>query len=171
MEILIRLILSNPALSLLILGIVIAGIKILLNRHNLTKKLAAEAFVSYYFLFAIGIGYIDNFVMHTIFADFTAKFIGWENSPFQYEVGWVSLGIGIAGIMAFKNNFNFRLATLIVPTVFLWGAAGGHIYQIIEAGNHAQGNAGSILYTDIFIPVVGIVLLVWSWKEGKSDSM
>ena len=28
-----------------------------------------------------------NFVMHVFFGDMAAKFIGWQNSPFQAEVG------------------------------------------------------------------------------------
>ena len=53
----------------------------------------AEAFLSYYMLFAVGISNLINFVFHVFFGDTAAKFIGWDNSPFQAEVGfeaWVS---------------------------------------------------------------------------------
>ena len=46
----------------------------------------SEAFFSYYLLFAIGINNLINFVFHVFFGDVAAKFIGWENSPFQAEV-------------------------------------------------------------------------------------
>jgi hypothetical protein len=52
----------------------------------------AEAFLSYYMLFPIGISNLINFVFHVFFGDTAAKFIGWENSPFQAEVGFASLG-------------------------------------------------------------------------------
>jgi hypothetical protein len=45
------------------------------------------------------------------------------------------------------------------PALFLLGAAGGHIYQMISAGNFAPGNAGIIFYTDILIPALGFLLL------------
>jgi hypothetical protein len=48
-------------------------------------------------LFPIGISNLINFVFHVFFGDTAAKFIGWDNSPFQAEVGFASLGIGIAG--------------------------------------------------------------------------
>lgn len=52
-----------------------------------------------------------------------------------------------------------KLAALVGPALFLWGAAGGHIHQLITAGNEAQGNAGSILYTDILMPLAGFLFL------------
>ncbi len=54
---------------------------------------------------------------------------------------------------------------MIGPSFFLLGAAGGHIYQIVTAHNFAPGNAGAVLWTDIFIPVIGFALL---WLSGKS---
>ncbi len=100
--------------------------------------------------------------MHCIFGDYTAAFIGWAQSPFQFEVGMVSLGISIAGFLAFRASYSFRAATIIPPVVFLWGAAGGHIYQMVTQHNFAAGNAGTVFWTDIFIPVIALVLLRFS---------
>jgi Family of unknown function (DUF6790) len=122
-------------------------------------------------LFAIGISNLINFVFHVFFGDIAAKFIGWENSPFQAEVGFASLGIGIAGVIAFKVGLPFRFATLIPPAVFLLGAAGGHIYQMIAAHNFSPGNVGLVLPSDILIPVVGFVFLWLSYKYPKSGAV
>ena len=81
----------------------------------------AEAFLSYHFLFAIGINNLINFVFHALFGDVATKFIGWEDSPFQAEVGFASQGVGIAGVIAVKASLPFRFATLIPPLVFLIG--------------------------------------------------
>ena len=107
-------------------------------------------------LFPIGISNLINFVFHVFFGDTAAKFIGWDNSPFQAEVGFASLGIGIAGVIAFKASLPFRFATFIPPAVFSLGAAGGHIYQMIAARNFSPGNVGLVLPSDIIIPVVGL---------------
>ena len=48
--------------------------------------MVSEALFSYYMLFAIGINNLINFIFHVLFGDIAAKFIGWENSPFQAEV-------------------------------------------------------------------------------------
>lgn len=121
-------------------------------------------------LFTVGINNLVNFVFHVFFGDMAAKFIGWEQSPFQAEVGFASLGIGIAGVIAFKASLPFRFATLIPPVVFSLGAAGGHIYQMIAAHNFSPGNVGLVLPTDILIPVIGFVFLWLSYKHAKSGA-
>lgn len=165
----IELVLSNPSISLLAMGVIGALVSISFKRGPRSRSVVVEALVAYFFLFSIGIGYLNNFVMHVVFAEFSAEFIGWENSPFQLEVGFASLGMGVAGLIAFRRNLAFRLATFIPPACFLWGAAGGHVYQIITTRNLAPGNAGTILYTDILLPVVGFALLYAQWKTDSRD--
>src|SRR5439155_17722722 len=110
------------------------------------------------------------FIFHRFFGDIAAKFIGWENSPFQAEVGFASLGVGTAGVIAFKASFPFRLATLIPPSVFSLGAAGGHIYQMIAAHNFSPGNVGLVLPIDILMPVIGFVFLQLSYKDPQTGT-
>jgi len=108
-----------------------------------------------------------NFVFHVFVGDLAAEFIGWPNSPFQAEVGFASLGVGIAGVIAFKASLPFRFATLRPPSAFAWGAAAGHIYQMIVAHNFSPGNVGVVLPMGIVIPVVGFVLLWLSHKHPQ----
>jgi hypothetical protein len=164
------LLIGNYFLTLLIIGL-IAGLISLLNKPKpLRINAVVEAFLSYYMLFPIGICNLVNFVFHVFFGDPAAKFIGWENSPFQAEVGFASLGIGIAGVIAFRASLPFRFATLIPPVVFSLGAAGGHIYQMIAAHNFSPGNVGLVLPTDILLPIVGLVFLWLSYKHPKSGA-
>lgn len=67
-------------------------------------------------LFTIGLSNLLNFVFHVFFGDTAAKVIGWEQSPFRAEVGFASLGIGIA----YKASLPFRFATLIPPAFSRW---------------------------------------------------
>jgi hypothetical protein len=66
-----------------------------------------------FIFFAIGVNYTWNFIVHTFFAESTAGFIGWENSPFQYEVGYASLGFAVVGFYAFRREFPVRLAAIL----------------------------------------------------------
>lgn len=157
-------ILSNPTVSFLVMGVIAALISLACKKTR-RKEVIIEAFTAYFFLFSVGFSYLNNFVMHVFFADFTAQFIGWANSPFQLEVGFASLGMSMAGFLAFKRNLAFRVATFIPPALFLWGAAGGHIYQIVTIHNETAGNAGAILWTDLALPVIGFVLLFAQWKN------
>jgi hypothetical protein len=161
---------SNYFFTLLIIGLVAALISLLNKLRPLRINAAVEAFLSYYMLFTIGISNLINFVFHVSFGDAAAKFIGWENSPFQAEVGFASLGIGIAGVLAYKASLPFRVATLIPPAVFSLGAAGGHLYQMIAAHNFSPGNVGLVLPSDIIIPLVGFLFLWLSYKHPKSET-
>jgi len=156
---LIEAVLSNPSVTLLILGGIGSLVSLSLKKKPYSKAVIIEALIAYFFLFSVGIGYLYNFLMHVVFSDYTARFIGWANSPFQLEVGFASLGMSVAGFIAFRQNLSFRIAAFIPPAFFLLGAAGGHIYQIYSTRNMAAGNAGSILWTDILLPVFGFALL------------
>ncbi len=165
----ITLVVGNYFLTLLIIGLIAGFLSIINKPKPRSMNLIAEALLSYYMLFAIGINNLVNFVFHVFFGELSASFIGWADSPFQTEVGFASLGIGIAGVMAFKAGLPFRVATYIPPAVFSLGAAGGHIYQMIAAHNFSPGNVGLVLPTDIVLPAVGFVLLYLSYKHPKTS--
>ena len=161
--------LSNFTLTFLGIGVLCALLSLAFKPRPLGRKTVVEAFFSYFLLFSIGIGHLYNFVAHVFFAEKVAAFIGWANSPFQYEVGFASLGFGVVGLIAFRAGLGFRAAAVIAPALFLWGAAGGHVYQMIKAHNFAPGNAGMVFWTDIFLPVIGFVLLALAARTGKGS--
>jgi hypothetical protein len=162
---------GNYFLTFLIIGL-LAGVISLFNKPKpLRIDTVGEALFSYYLLFAIGISNIVNFAFHVFLGDIAAEFIGWAQSPFQAEVGFASLGVGIAGVIAFRASLPFRFATLIPPSVFSLGAAGGHIYQMIAAGNFSPGNVGLVLPSNFLIPAVGFSFLWISYKHPKSGTV
>jgi Family of unknown function (DUF6790) len=160
-------VLGNYFLTFLIIGL-LAGVISLINKPKpLRISVVADALFSYYMLFTIGINNLVNFVVHVFVGDIAAQFIGWAQSPFQAEVGFASLGVGIAGVIAFRASLPFRFATRIPPSAFSLGAAGGHIYQMIMAKNFSPGNVGLVLPSNFLIPIVGFVLLWLSYKHPK----
>ena len=161
------LLVANYFVTFFVIGLLAAGISLINKPKPLGINIVAEALFSYYLLFTIGINNLLNFVFHVFFGDMSAKFIGWDNSPFQAEVGFASLGVGIAGVIAFRASLPFRFATLIPPFCFSLGAAGGHIYQMIVAHNFSPGNVGLVLPIDIIIPIVGLMFLWLSYKHPK----
>lgn len=155
----ISIVISNPALSLFIIGTIVSIIVLITRSKPLSNLTIADIFFSYFLLFSIGISYLVNFILHVFFGDMIARFIGWDNSPFQLEVGFASLGFAIVGILAFKGSMGMRAAAVIGPSMFLLGAAGGHIYQMIKAHNFAPGNVGTVFWMDIILPIIGFSLL------------
>lgn len=152
-------VLGNFTLSFFVIGLIFSAASLAITHKPRTGPVVVEALLSWFLFFSIGISFLYNFVMHVFFADMAAHFIGWANSPFQYEVGFASLGFAAVGLCAFRGGPGFRTAAVLGPAGFLWGAAGGHVYQMIVAHNFSPGNAGVIFWTDILIPAVGFVLL------------
>lgn len=163
---LIRLAMSNFTLTFFIAGVIAAVIATALKRDGFTPANLAEALLAYFILFTIAIAYFYNFVFHVFFGELAAGFIGWANSPFQAEVGYASLGFAAIGLLAFKGDCMVRLASILGPAMFQWGAAVGHIHDIMTTGNMAPGNAGVMLYSDILLPVIGFMLL---WFKRCTD--
>ncbi|MDA7880534.1 hypothetical protein N9B31_08905 [Mariniblastus sp.] len=118
-----------------------------------------------------GVGGIFVALPHIFSPDSIANFIGWPaGSPFQLELGFASLGIAILGILSLWIRGNFWIAPVVAQSTFLLGAAGVHIQDLLEDGNFAAGNAGPILFYDIFVPLVASALLVLHLRYQKSPS-
>ena len=167
-EALIRFALSNFTLTVLVIGLIASAIAFYSKPAPRSRAQAVEALFSWFLFFSVGVGYFYNFVMHVFFGDVAARFIGWQNSPFQAEVGFASLGFSIVGFLAFRGDLGLRKAAVVGPSFFLWGAAAGHVYQMITAHNFAPGNAGVIFWTDVFLPVVAFALL-WLQIRIRSE--
>ena len=165
---LIQFVMENFTLSFLVLGLLASGMALLGNSRPRNRATVVEALFSYFLLFSIGCSFFYNFIMHSFFGETAARFIGWDQSPFQFEVGTASLGYAVVGFLAFRGSLGLRAAAVVGPSMFLLGAAGGHIYQMITAHNFAPGNAGLIFYTDILIPIIGFVLLGLQCRYQKA---
>lgn len=100
--------------------------------------------LSYFMSFSIGIRFFYNFVMQTFFGETSAAFIDWEESPFQAEVGYASFGFALVGFLTFRRGFDLRLAGVVGVAAFLWGAADGHIVEIVRMANYASGHGTQI---------------------------
>ncbi len=170
MDTLIRFALANFTLTFLVLWLVAAACSLARRPRPLAAATVVEDLFRWFLLFSIGISFFYNFVMHFFFGDIAARNIGWEQSPFQAEVGMASLGYSAVGFLAFRGGFGLRVAAVVGTAGFLLGAAAGHVYQMIVAHNFAPGNAGVIFYTDLGIPAIGFVLLFLQHRLGGNPS-
>ena len=152
-----RIILGNIPAWMLILALICSTFS-----HLRLKRSWPEAILHYSLIFPIGISGLWAGLFHAFFPEIAAQAIGWQTSPFQFEVAMANLGVGIAAIIAARRkSLEMSLGVITVVTVFLWGAAFGHIRQIIEIHNFAWNNAGPMLWTDILIPAVAL----WAAKS------
>ena len=170
METVIRFVVGNFTLTLLVLGLVASVVSLLRTSRPWTPSMLIEAIFSYFILFSIALSYLYNFVLHVLFGEMAARFIGWADSPFQREVGFANLGFAVVGFLAFRGSFDMRVAAVVGIGCFLLGAAGVHILEILRTGNLAPGNAGVILYTDILLPLIGFALLCLQHRYSTTGS-
>jgi hypothetical protein len=152
-------VIANYSLTFLVIGLVFSAIALALAPKPLKAPVIVEKLIAWYVFWAIGVDNLYNFVMHSFFGKMSAHFIGWADSPFQFEVATASLGFAIVAFIAAFRSFDLRLAATIAPGVFTLGAAAGHIFQMVTAKNFSPGNAGVIFYMDIIVPLFGFVLL------------
>ncbi|EGD34182.1 MULTISPECIES: DUF6790 family protein [unclassified Capnocytophaga] len=122
---------------------------------------ASFLFWSLYSHLVIGVGFfgIFNFIGHTILSEKVARTIGWVSNGFQKELGFVSLGIGICGILCHWVRDCFWIATAIPFCVFLIGAGILHIIEIKQKNNFNKGNVWIIL-PDFLMPITLIILFI-----------
>ncbi len=148
----------NLPVILFVLALALA----LLCRHErpLPRRLLA-----WLLLLPIGVTGLWAGFFHVCFSAIAAADIGWQVSPFQFEVGMADLAIGVTACIAFWSDLNFKAAAVSAASIFLLGDAIGHVRQMMIAGNFAPGNAGVPFYMDIICPVLAIALVVLARRQ------
>lgn len=142
--------------------LVIAAILAAVVQVVATKAPVAESLLCWLLVIKVGGGGLWAFMGHYFNSDGTARYIGWPaGNPFQKEVAFTNLAIGICGVLCFFFRDGFWLATITFTTVFLVGAFSVHFQDQKAHGNRHPGNAGPVFFADIIVPAVlwGLYLL------------
>lgn len=146
-------VLRNLPAVLLVIALAVAAL-----RHG--RGNAAERYLSWVLLLPIGVTGLWAGVAHVFFPATAAAHIGWQVSPFQFEVGMADFAVGVTACAAFWRGLGFKAAAVCAASIFLLGDAVGHVAQMAIAGNFAPGNAGVPFYMDVTCPLFAITLLV-----------
>lgn len=127
----------------------------------------ADALLLHVTFWSLGIGGLFSFTGHVFASDLVAGYVGWPaGNPFQLEVGFANLGLGLAGLLAFRHpERGFRLALGIVASAFLAGAGGVHLADLRATGNLQPGNFGPVLWLDFLLPLVYWGLFAFSGRD------
>lgn len=144
------LVMAMIAVPLIIIGMIV---------NAFTKKSTGYELIYCWMSLALGATSLYAFAMHVFWPETAAATIGWQTSPFQFEVGIADLAFGILAIFAFAASYGFRLANAIGNLFWLWGDAAGHVIQMYTNNNFAVGNAGSWFWMDILFPAVLIICI------------
>jgi len=141
-------------------AVVFAAIAVWRAPKPITFGLIADKLLRYLFVFPLGVQGLWGFFGHVFLTEDAAGALGWAQSPFQYEVGVASLGLGLASLYAAFSGFAARAAVAIVASCFLAGAGFGHVMDILAGDTLSPGKAAPILITDFVTPIMVLVLLI-----------
>ncbi len=129
----------------------------------------AERLLGWLLLLPIGVSGLWAGTSHVFFPAVAARYIGWQTSPFQFEVGMADFAIGVTACLAFWRSLSFKAGAVCAASVFLLGDAVGHVQQMLAAHNFAPGNAGVPFYMDIACPVLALVMLAVARRSHRSS--
>ncbi len=158
----IAFVLSNLPAFLFVAALLIAALQ------RASRWSTPERFLSWILLLPVGVTGLWAAIFHLFFPSVAAQLIGWQTSPFQFEVGMADLAIGVTATVSFFCSLPFKAAAIWVASIFLLGDAVGHVHQMLAAGNFAPGNAGVPFFTDVICPALLIVLQVSAWRHYRA---
>src|SRR5215213_767070 len=151
-----------------VLPVLAATIHVALDKSCRSRQRTLEIFLLYLFGVGVAGSGIGGFFGHFFISDSVAESIGWpRGNPFQLEVGFANLAVGILGIVAMSRRDCFREATVIAVTVFGVGATVVHVMDVIESGNLAPGNTIQNV-SNLLRPALLIALLAASRRAERS---
>lgn len=152
-------ILGNIFILFFAIAVVVTFAKV--RRAGIAHRPIRVAFVLWgeTLFYAVGLTMVWAGIFHAYMQDIAAPSIGWQPSPFEYELGWFEIGFGLVAMLSLWRGVEFRLAATIPFVIFSLAAAAQHIEQIVRVHNYAPGNAGLVLwFGDIFVPLFVLVL-------------
>ena len=117
-------------------------------------------------LLSIGIAYAWAGFFHILFPHLAASSIGWQVSPFQFEIGIADASIGIIAILAFWRSLDFKAPVVGYYSLFSFGVAYGHIREAINAGNTSKDNFGLLLVITLVYAVLLPALYLMARKKS-----
>ncbi len=158
----------NTSVPLLVPIVVVIGALIATRRA--CGLSALDIWTRWWFVGCIGFGAIVFVgITFLLIPASMAEQIGYSTAnDFQREIAFTNIGWGVAAILAAYRSATTRMTGLIGYTIFLWGAAVGHIYEYVAHGDHAAGNTGGILVYDVGVPLVALLLVAAQQRRPQA---
>lgn len=142
---------------------------ILWDRNAQSTARRIEVFIVYILAISVGANGLGGGFAHLFLSDIVAQGIGWDaGSPFQLEMGFANLALGILGLMAISRRDGFRHATIIATTVIGFGATSVHLHDIVLHSNLAAGNTIQNI-ANLLDPILLMSLTFWASRTTALD--
>lgn len=152
---------SAVRLALTNVPLIMAGLTIAFALWRQPSGSRAEHWLGWVLFFAIGADALWAGLFHVLLPHTAAHFIGWQVSPFQFEIGVADIALGIVAMAALWRPLAFRQAVALYAIVFYAGVAYGHVHEMFVAGNFAPGNFG-VLFALTLVRIAVLAALLWT---------
>jgi Family of unknown function (DUF6790) len=153
-----------------VLPLLLAAGHMALDKQASTLPRRIEIILLYLFAISVGANGLSGAFGHLFLSDLVAEAIGWPaGSPFQLEMGFANLLIGVLGIMAIGRRDGFRTATIIATTILGVGATLVHLQDIVVHGNLAPGNTLQNV-SNLLDPILLVGLTWWAARLTDPDA-
>lgn len=152
-------------LAFYIIGLLAGLIAVIIKKQRNIADIAGTMLL-YQLTVTVFLSSLQGFIGHVLMSEQIAAQIGWVSNGFQKELGFVSLGIAIAGFLCIWYRGRFWLAVIIIFSTFYLGAAVIHIEEMLLIGNFNPLNVLPAI-SDILIPLTLIVC--WLLKAKQEE--
>lgn len=142
-----------------VLPVLLATLHVRLDAEARGRVRTVEVYLIYLFVLGVAAGGLSGFFGHVFTPDIVAESIDWPTgNPFQQEMGFANLALGVLGFISAARRDGFREATVIAVTVVGVGATVVHVIDMLQDGNLAPGNSiqniGNLLKPALLIPML-----------------
>ncbi len=153
-----------------VLPVLLAALHVRLDARTKDRLWKVEVYLIYLFMVGVGGSGLSGFFGHVFTPDAVAESIDWPaGSPFQQEMGFANLALGVLGFIAAGRRDGFREATVIAVTIVAIGATVVHVIDIVQEGNLAAGNSIQNI-ANLLKPALLIPLLIVS-RRSEPDGV
>ena len=98
---------------------------------------------------------------HLFIPEIAASAIGWKTSPFQKEVAYYDIFVGLTCILgSTKIGKKFAPGAILIYSGFAFAAGINHVSELIVKGNTSKNNTGFVMWTDILVPILLMYTLI-----------
>lgn len=127
----------------------------------------SRRYLSWMLLLAVGIDGLWAGIFHVFFPAIASAQIGWEPSPFEFEVGVADISLGVVAVVSFWRSLSFQSAVAGYAILFYVGVSIGHFVQAFGHGDYAADNFGLLLALTLARAVALGVLLIAAWNRAS----
>ncbi len=131
-------------------------------------KLAEQFFLQLLF-WVVG---VENFIIFIVliwFPEVGGNIIQQAAAVYSFQLGMVNLSFAVLGIASLLSSIGYQTATALGYSIWVFGVGLGHLRKIlsgIEPTPHLQ----SMVYTDLIVPLVVLITLMFVYQNMKSKS-